>query len=700
MRIGSRLRMAFAVLLLLFMLLAGLTIYRLEHFSLAFTQLVSEQTEVLNDVNDVSTNADDAARKMLVLISLDREQRVLAYEEIGAANRRLDAAMQLLDKRLASTARRRALLDVKRSLDVYRERFKSTVNLIEADRTREAHEMLGTQTEEALSLLVDAIRALQASETVVSIESANRFRAEIGHDRQIVLVLCAVEALAGIGLALAVTRSIVRPLSLTERGARLISQGEYSQRIPELGDDEVGHLSQAMNTLATAVADRENQLMRLGNTDALTGLPLRTRFTVDGDRLLTDLIDQEAVLLCVDVDRLKTVNSVLGFDAGDSLLVGVAERLAALYEDRACFGRLAGGTFVALVPLGSGTADGTAAQLHSVMNRKFEWHGQRLDLSVTIGCAIFPGHARGTEPLLRFAEQAMFEAKRLRVEVSVYNPGLEASRRLHLSLLSDLESAIAGGHLRQFLQPKISLRDGKLQGCEALVRWKHPERGWLPPSEFVPFAESTGRIRQVTQWMLEQAIRTLVQWRARGIDSSIAVNLSTLDLQDQSLPNRIAALLDEASLPASALQLELTETGLMESTQDPIRVMHSLHELGVRLAIDDFGTGQSSLAYLQRLPVHELKIDRSFVDGVDHDTRRQDLLGSIVTLGHGLGLSVTAEGVENHAELAVLRRVGCDLVQGFLVAKPMETALYEAWRDQYQSSAAIGSVLRSAPHAP
>lgn len=176
--------------------------------------------------------------------------------------------------------------------------------------------------------------------------------------------------------------------------------------------------------------------------------------------------------------------------------------------------------------------------------------------------------------------------------------------------------------------------------------------------------------------MLEQAIETLAAWQAEGRELMIAVNISTLDLQDGLLPARIEALLQRAAVPAHLLQLELTETGLMASTQDPIHVMHSLHRLGVRLAIDDFGTGQSSLAYLQRLPVHELKIDRSFVDGVDRDPKRQELLGSIIMLGHGLGLEVTAEGVETEAELAALRRLGCDMVQGYLIAKPVDAALF------------------------
>jgi EAL domain-containing protein (putative c-di-GMP-specific phosphodiesterase class I) len=294
---------------------------------------------------------------------------------------------------------------------------------------------------------------------------------------------------------------------------------------------------------------------------------------------------------------------------------------------------------------------------------------------------MYPAHGQAVEPLLRQAEQALFEAKRLRVGCAMYAPSLEASRQSQLSLLSALAEAIEGGQLRQFLQPKVS-PDGVLRGAEALVRWCHPVRGWVPPGEFVPFAERTGRIGPVTDWMLGQAVRTLARWQSEGLLLTIAVNISTQDLQDSTLPGRVARLLASHGVPPQRLQLELTETGLMASGQDPIAVLHALRATGVGLAIDDFGTGHSSLAYLQKLPMHELKIDRSFVAGVHADARRRELLRSIIQLGHGLGLVVTGEGVEAEAELLVLASAGCDLVQGFHIGAPMDVAAFDAWRRQ------------------
>jgi EAL domain-containing protein (putative c-di-GMP-specific phosphodiesterase class I) len=290
----------------------------------------------------------------------------------------------------------------------------------------------------------------------------------------------------------------------------------------------------------------------------------------------------------------------------------------------------------------------------------------------------------------------MFEAKRQRSPMAVYASSDEAVRSSHLTLLSELSEAMSNGQLRMFVQPKISAVDMQPRGAEALVRWHHPERGWIAPSDFIPFAESTGRIRQLTQWMLERAVETLAAWKRSGTELCIAVNVSTLDLQDRSLPARVKALLQRAGVAPHWLQIELTESGLMASGPDPIAVLHALRDIGVQLAIDDFGTGQSSLGYLQRLPVTELKIDRSFVDDFHADPRRRQLLSSITSLGHSLGLLVTAEGVETKQELDALRELGCDLIQGFFIAKPMEVSQFEHWHAAWRHR--LGS-LGSNEHA-
>lgn len=683
LRIGNRLALAFLVLLSLTLGIAWLAEQRMGNVAARYERLASEQYEVSERVDAARHAADAGARKLLVLISVPRDARVQAYAQIDASNIEVDRALAELDARYLDDGRGEAVRTVLWRLQNYRESYLATADLIEADDLKAARAMLGSQTEETLNLLSEALDELTRRQRATTTRQSTGLRERINTDRQIIWTLCGVALLLGAILALGIAGSIIRPLRRAEAVGHLLAAGDYRQRVPVTSQDEVGRVSAVMNTLADAVGEREQLLLRMAHTDRLTGLAQRVRFTAEsGGRLaIWGGHRRRGVLLCMDVDRLKSVNAILGFDAGDAVLQNAVSRLSTLFDHDACIGRLGGGTFVVLAPLNRGDeASILAQQLQDAVEHKVSWQGHVLDLSVSVGMALFPEHADDAESLLRRAEQAMFEGKRQRQPQMLYNPSLEASRQSHLSLLSDLQEAIDGGQLRQFLQPKVSPRDGRLLGAEALVRWHHPERGWLPPGEFIPFAESTGRIRQVTQWMLEQAVATLADWHARGIDLTLAVNVSTLDLQDSGLPDRVATLLRRHRVPAQRLQLELTETGLMASGPDPIRVLHALREIGVGLAIDDFGTGQSSLAYLQRLPVNELKIDRSFVDGVDSDPRRQALLRSIIDIGHSLGLEVTAEGVETEAELAILRRAQCDLVQGYLIARPMAAEAFEAWR--------------------
>ncbi len=685
LRIPIRLGLAFGLLLLLLLSLAALSVVRLGDLSEALNRNVDEQAVIRDTVSEISRNAETAARKLLVLMSPDAELRVAAYPEIAAAESRLDDAMQRLTQILPPGPRHERLAEVHQRLDDYRSSYLEVRALIERDNFQAARTQLGSDTEAALSLFVAATHQLAASEERAATARARELRDHIDADRTAVLALCGAALVVGLLLAVGVTRSIVGPLKRAEEGAGRIARGEYGHRIAVDSADELGRMAGAMNTMAAAVGEREAELRRLADIDLLTGLPQRARFIADGDRLLAGLPERErlAVLICIDVDRLKAVNGVLGFDAGDALLQGAAAKIKTLFDGVAAYGRLAGGTFAALAPvlrLDHGAV--LAAQLREEVEHKLSWQGQALDLSVSLGVAHWPDHAADTETLLRRAEQAMFEAKRLHQAVAVYNPGTEASRALHLSLLSDLATAIQQDQLRQFLQPKRDLTTGRIIGAEALVRWLHPQRGWLPPSEFIPFAERSGRIRQITHWMLARAVRTLAAWDAQGrAELSIAVNISTQDLQDPTLPAHLAALLAEHHVDPERLQLEVTETGLMDGGNDPIAVLHALKAWGVRLAIDDFGTGQSSLAYLQHLPVDELKIDRSFIEAVDADPRRQALLKSIVGVGQGLGLTVTAEGVERDAELSIIQATGCNQVQGYLLARPMDLPAFEAWLD-------------------
>ena len=714
LRIAPRLGLAFSALLALTLVLAALAASRLGELAQAYERVVAEQFDISGRADRARHNADIAVRKMLVLVDLARGARVQAYADIDAANVRLNQALAGLEGRSMGGDHGAAVADVLLHLQAYRDAYIDTADLIEADDVVAARAMIGQRTEPALNELSRALDQLTQRQRSADLAQTQALQAMIHTDREWIWALCGIAMLLGGGLAGVVARSIVLPLRRAEAVGLLLAQGQYRHRIPVQGGDEVGRLSEVINSLAQAVGTREQDLLRLADTDPLTGLAKRVRFIAQACERLAALgplvrrdVDADAgtdartnagadagadagndadaatataVLICLDVDRLKHVNALLGFDAGDTVLKGAAQRLGSLFAGEALAARLGGGTFLLLVPLADGAhAEAVARRVRDAIEHPLYWQEHSVDLSVSMGMALYPAHGAEPEVLMQRAEQAMFDGKRQHQPLHMYSPSAEAFRRSHLSLLSELQTALKSGQLRQFLQPKVSPLTGLTLGAEALVRWAHPQRGWLPPSEFIPFAESTGRICQITQCMLEQAVATLAQWQSRGWGLTLSVNLSTLDLQDSGLVARIGQALRSHGVQPGRLQLEVTETGLMASGPDPVGVLHRLRALGVALSIDDFGTGQSSLAYLQRLPVNELKIDRSFVDCVDADPRRQALLRAIVEMGHSLCREVTAEGVETAAEMAVLTAARCDLVQGYLIAKPMATEAFETW---------------------
>jgi EAL domain-containing protein (putative c-di-GMP-specific phosphodiesterase class I) len=309
-----------------------------------------------------------------------------------------------------------------------------------------------------------------------------------------------------------------------------------------------------------------------------------------------------------------------------------------------------------------------------------------VDLSASMGVACWPTDAQDADLLMSRAEIAMHAAKSRTAGVLLYAPTLDSSSSQTLSLLSDLRHALAQGELRLFLQPKVAVADETVVGAEALVRWQHPQRGLVPPLQFIPFAEQTGFVRQLTLWMFEEAAR---QWQALQPAQGqlrLSINLSTRDLLDPDFPLRLSGLLVHYGLSAQAFCLEITESAIMDDPQRAEATLGRLAELGFKLSIDDFGTGYSSLAYLKRLPVDELKIDKSFVMGMAGDESDAKIVRSTVDLAHNLGLSVVAEGVEDQALLLRLRELRCDEAQGYHIARPMPAAEFVAWRTRWEQA--------------
>jgi diguanylate cyclase (GGDEF)-like protein len=472
-------------------------------------------------------------------------------------------------------------------------------------------------------------------------------------------------------------RRIVRPLDQLSKAAHRIAQGDYGQALPALPQDEIGQLATSFAHMRDGIASREERIVRLAYVDALTDLPNRTRFLEAYTRLPAG--DARAVAV-LNIDRFAMINNALGYAVGDRLLREVAERISNLEQAPVMVARLWGDHFAFLLEIeGEDCARRFAGAVLEQLRDPITLDGQRLDIGGSIGIALYPQDGLDAGALLRRAELALAAAKRRRSGLAFAHEAGDEPAPEQLSLIGDMRAAMAGGEFLLAYQPKLHFGSGSIVAAEALLRWRHPERGMVAPGDFIPFAEQTGFIREITPWVLDAAIRQLAQWRRDGLDIAVSANLSTLDLLDPELPRRVKALLEFHSVPSSRLCLEITESALMDEPALALAHLNALAALGVKLSIDDYGVGQASLAYLKSLPVNELKLDRSFVTAIADSPRNAAIVQSTIMLSHALGLSVVAEGVETADELAWLRANGCDVGQGYGIARPMMAADLPGW---------------------
>jgi diguanylate cyclase (GGDEF)-like protein len=437
--------------------------------------------------------------------------------------------------------------------------------------------------------------------------------------------------------------------------------------------------SRLLQQLRQEAEDRRYEALH----DALTGLPNRALFTQEVDAVMAT--GAASAVLLMDLDRFKEVNDTLGHHTGDILLGEVARRLVGSLPTGTTAARLGGDEFAILLP---GVDNPTAERVADGVLEAFQWPCVLDDLSIeigaSIGIALAPFHGTDAATLLQRADVAMYEAKFSRRGRQTYSAERDTYSPRRLALLAELRQAIDDGQILVYFQPKARLADGHVLGAEALVRWQHPVHGLLPPDEFVPAVEHTGLISPLTTYVLRNALQQCARWRAAGQDLGVAVNIAVRSLLDVELPQAVNDLLAETKVPADRLTLEITESGIMADPKRAIAVLEGLAGSGIRLSVDDFGTGYSSLTYLQRLPVHEVKVDKSFVFGVATDTADTVIVQSIVDLGHNLGLKVVAEGVEDEATWRRLCDMSCDVAQGYYLSKPVTSAALGTWLDERQ----------------
>ncbi|MGD9385142.1 MAG: EAL domain-containing protein [Thioalkalispiraceae bacterium] len=513
----------------------------------------------------------------------------------------------------------------------------------------------------------------------------------------------------GIGIFIVFRTYTMRPIIQLGQAAKRISEGSLDKEVEVRSNDELGQLgrvfNQMMKKLETSINEKDEamrtvqelnhyleervarrtqeletvneKLEQLALHDSLTNLP--NRFSIQ-DHLNTTLAEAKRDSSCfavimMDLDRFKEINDTLGHDCGDQLLVEVGLRLRDILRPSDFIGRLGGDEFAIILPdtdeIG---AKLVAKKIQKVLEPFFYVAEMGFTIAASFGIATFPKHGTTVSTILKSADVAMYNAKNRKLGFCVYNPGADSNTPDRLSLMGELRQAIYENQLELYYQPKVDLKDSKIIGAEALLRWNHAERGFIPPDEFIPMAEQSGLIRPLTYWVIKSAIIQLEEWYEAGMNLAVSINLSMHNLHDADFIAELEQLLEKTEVPNSSFEFEITESTIMSDPEYVVKVLDKLGSLDVSLAIDDFGTGYSSLSLLKKLPVHTLKVDKSFVMEMSTDSDDKAIVQSIIDMAHTLGLDVIAEGVENGTVTKLLSELGCDQIQGYYISRPLPAA--------------------------
>ncbi|MEH3048495.1 putative bifunctional diguanylate cyclase/phosphodiesterase [Sphingomonas adhaesiva] len=486
-------------------------------------------------------------------------------------------------------------------------------------------------------------------------------------------------ALAGV-LALVVvivatgrlTRRIVRPIAALDAAARALEAGDRTEVAIE-SEDEIGRLADSFNRMSSGIVERENRIAHLAFHDSLTGLPNRVSLR----QMLEQKVERAARtgtqvgVMCLDLDGFKGVNDTLGHPVGDAVLVSFAQLLLATASD-AFVARLGGDEF-AIVFLDAQAGERARSWSRALMERMaepFDAGDHQLAIGTSIGIALYPGDGGDAEQLLKNADLALYRAKQEgRSNFRFFEPALDEAARKRHEMELDLRTALKTRQFRLVFQPIVDLKSGRVGCFESLLRWHHPVRGLVSPADFVPIAEETGLIVAIGEWVMHEACRVAAAWPDHV---RVAVNVSPLQFRNPGFQAIVLQALARSGLAPKRLEVEITESIFIDGEENVTSVLHRLRAMGVRVALDDFGTGYSSLSYLRSFPFDKIKIDRSFVTGIAGDRGATAIVRAIVDLANALDMETTAEGVEDDAQLASLRRQGCSSIQGFLFSRPLE----------------------------
>jgi len=547
-----------------------------------------------------------------------------------------------------------------------------------------------TRNGDVVTRRIEMSKSDQTEIVAVLSRSLAEARAPFESLTRVLFYIAAISLVAFAFAAFWLARNITKPLKNLTQAVDRMRGGAYDVALSVQRRDELGVLAEGLQLMQTAVQSRDRSIRRLAYEDTLTGLMNRTAFGAALGAAVSAAAGAPLAVAVINLDRFRRINEHLGYSVGDAVLTKMAARLAAVPSVNSAVARLAADQFAAFARLPDDVSlQAWGASLVMALADPVFVETQPIDITATLGLALAAAGATSADELMRCADLALERARREKRVLAVYETALKPEARDQLSLLGELRHAVEHDELRLFFQPKIELKSGRVSGAEVLLRWQHPTRGLLSPAEFIPFAEQTGFIRRLTRWTLNRAVAQGALWHEAGSALALAVNISADDIGDAQLDSRVAGLLTRHQLPPALLTLELTESGFIEDPERALRMLDAIAALGVSLSIDDFGTGYSSLSHLARMPVHELKIDRSFVQGLESDAEFAHVVRSAIDMGHGLGLKVVAEGIETENAAARLRELGCDIAQGYLYAKPMPLTAFESWLEGKERVAVI-----------
>ncbi len=513
-----------------------------------------------------------------------------------------------------------------------------------------------------------------------------RLNAQLSSTRTLIFSIAAVAMLIAIALALFMLQRItLRPLKTLANHLRRVREdkSELGKEVVVSGNTEIVALAADFNNMSNTLHTLYHSLETMAFTDALTGLANRAVFC---DRLeqatrITSRYQAPFVLLMMDLDRFKRINDSLGHHVGDQILLQIGRRLKSVLRESDTLARLGGDEFAALLPAveDERSADIVALKILKALEHPFAVEGHSLSVDISIGIACCPRDGNTRIQLMQLADLAMYHAKSKGKGFSFYNSDMNRDNLFEVTMEAALHETVLNDGFDLYYQPKIDLRTGIITAVEALIRWTHPEYGFISPEKFIPLAEQTNQIQPLTNWVLQTALQQCAQWHADGIMIGVSVNLSACSLNDNDFLENVRIALSQTHVDPEWLTLELTETAIMSDADHALHTLSRLDEMGVRLSVDDFGTGYSSLAYLKRLPVDEIKIDKSFVIDMLSDTSDTVIVRSTIDLAHNMGMSVVAEGIEDQNTWDKLAELQCDLGQGFHMCRPCPADEFYTW---------------------